>query len=103
MKTLFAIIGSTRDQLRQQQLLLQITRRHPQQGGRLRDWLNAVIEGKLPTSSYLPHHEIRGAKVLRQYPEIENNREDRDVDRGQDVPSHIRGPPRAVSIVRSPS
>ena len=38
----FGIIGLTRDELSQQQLLLDVTRKHPEQGEHLVAWLKAV-------------------------------------------------------------
>ncbi len=55
-ETSFGMIGLTRGELHAQQLLLNVTRKFPEQADNLVVWLNAVHEGKLPPSSYLPRH-----------------------------------------------
>ena len=50
----FGLIGMTRQELHDQQLFLDVARRHPEQIQRLVDWLSELIEGKVPAASHLP-------------------------------------------------
>ena len=66
----FGIIGLTRDELSQQQLLLDVTRKHPEQAEHLVAWLKAVANGDLPPSKRLPRaddiFEIQGDTLVRR-------------------------------------
>lgn len=66
----FGIIGLTRDELSQQQLFLDVTRKHPERAEHFLAWLKGVANGDLPPSKRLPRakdiFELQGDTLVRR-------------------------------------